>query len=83
MVVRQMDDLDGSGSPGCFFCGEPLTFPLVMWAGAEDKIFLHPLCAEDLHFRMARDIWDARRRAGHAHLGLAGQVTTPRAGRRP
>lgn len=32
----------------CFFCGEKLTIPAVVWQGRDSQIWLHPPCAYDL-----------------------------------
>lgn len=47
----------------CFYCGERLTVPAVMWHGNDGKrsgepaeIWLHPKCAEQLSARIQRDI---------------------------
>lgn len=46
----------------CFYCGEKLTIPAVMWHGNDGKnsgdpveIWLHPKCAENLSARITRD----------------------------
>jgi hypothetical protein len=51
----------------CFYCGEKLTVPAVMWNGNHGKhsgdpleIWLHPKCAEQLSARMARDVNELR-----------------------
>ena len=63
--------------PGCFYCGVPVVLPIILWSGAHNSIFMHPACAETLHFSLARDLWEWRRNASHADFGLVG-VTTPR-----
>ena len=47
----------------CFYCGEKLTVPAVMWHGNDGKhsgepleIWLHPKCAEQLLPRLERDV---------------------------
>jgi hypothetical protein len=51
----------------CFFCGEKLTIPAVMWCGLSgDKfgdpmqIWLHPKCAEQLCARIQRDVNESK-----------------------
>jgi hypothetical protein len=60
VIVRQMFGLGA------------LEWPAIMWAGLRGELFLHPSRAVDLHFRVARDIREARHRVEHAALGLAG-----------
>src|ERR1043166_2848955 len=47
----------------CFYCGEKLTVPAVMWHGNDGKhsgepleIWLHAKCAENLSARIERDV---------------------------
>ena len=47
----------------CFFCGEKLTIPAVMWHGrhstdnnAPAEVWLHPTCAERLVAGLRRDV---------------------------
>ncbi len=46
----------------CFYCGEKLTIPAVMWNGRDGgsadaaEIWLHPKCAEQLCARLNRDV---------------------------
>jgi len=40
----------------CFFCGEKLTLPMVMWHGSNhSEIWLHPNCVRPFCNRMMRD----------------------------
>lgn len=45
----------------CFYCGEKLTIPAVMWNGHDKhaanplEVWLHPKCAEDFCARLSRD----------------------------
>ncbi len=49
-------------SSHCFYCGEKLTIPAVMWNGRDSKganvaeIWLHPKCAEHFCARVSRDV---------------------------
>ena len=47
----------------CFYCGEKLTIPAIIWHGRHativnetSEIWLHPRCAEQLTATMARDV---------------------------
>lgn len=47
----------------CFYCGEKLTIPAIMWHGRHptivnetSEIWLHPKCAEAFCARLARDL---------------------------
>jgi len=46
----------------CFHCGEPLTYPLIMWKGMaatetwDSRIFFHPACAVRCVMAFTRDI---------------------------
>ena len=51
----------------CFYCGEKLTVPAVMWHGNDGKhsgasleIWLHVKCAEQLSARIDRDVNELR-----------------------
>jgi hypothetical protein len=50
----------------CFLCCERFQRdPAVHWAGATGHIYLHPECVPDLFIRLARDVWEAKRKAKH------------------
>ncbi len=40
----------------CYYCGEPLTVPFVMWQGFGEAIGLHPPCVVELTIRLYRDV---------------------------
>jgi len=49
--------LSASGNV-CFYCGEAVQNPCVMWHGLNQRntnIFLHPQCADRLVFHLASD----------------------------
>jgi hypothetical protein len=44
------------GEP-CFYCGEHLTAPFIIWIGVGDPLALHPSCVVELSIRLLRDVW--------------------------
>lgn len=51
----------------CFFCGEKLTVPSVMWSGRSGEkdgdpveIWLHPKCGEQFCARLGRDVTELK-----------------------
>jgi hypothetical protein len=62
----------------CFYCGEKLTVPAVMWHGNDGKhsgdpleIWLHAKCAEQLSVRIDRDVNELRIGKQKADEGFA------------
>lgn len=48
----------GSEDADCFFCGERLGTPFVLWQGTGPlgRLVLHPACVLELNLRISRDV---------------------------
>jgi hypothetical protein len=46
----------------CFFCGQFVQDPAVMWSGSNSQIYLHAACVIDWFPRMLRDALELRYR---------------------
>jgi hypothetical protein len=44
----------------CYYCGDKLTLPLVMWSGWTEPIWLHPQCAHELGTHLIGDAVKAK-----------------------
>jgi hypothetical protein len=44
-------------SQPCFYCGQPLSTPFVIWMGVGEPLALHPACVVELSIRLLRDVW--------------------------
>ena len=61
-ITRRMSEIVGdpfglsAAGHRCFFCGEFLQDPAVMWSGLDGQtIYLHGPCTENLMLRLLRD----------------------------
>jgi hypothetical protein len=50
----------------CYYCGDKLTIPAVMWYGHYERIWMHPVCAEKLSHRLMRDVRELRKGKAYA-----------------
>jgi hypothetical protein len=73
MIVRDTDYADphaathfGAKDAPCFFCGEPVGTPFIIWAGhgGQGRLVLHLPCAIDIQIRMTRDVHELKQELG-------------------
>lgn len=77
MTVWHSDSLQGdvrdwlwqdmADTRDCFLCGNPLSFPMIMWAGTTSNIYLHGDCATCFVLKLSRDCWELERAKGRTH----------------
>lgn len=55
----------------CFFCGEALADPAVVWQGcADEALWLHAECVASLFIRLARDVHEIQKPDYYRRRGL-------------
>ncbi len=69
MITKRVDEIEANpfdlsaAGHRCFFCGEFLVDPAVMWSGYHDgsgNIYLHPDCVVEWMPRVMRDALELR-----------------------
>ena len=47
-------------TPECFYCGETVSPPMIVWSGTTSSIVFHPDCAATFQIVFARDLYEVK-----------------------